>query len=176
MTREEFVKAMSFLGIAYNKEFEQKQVEVWFTFFHDARYEDFVQAVKRIVVRSRFLPSIADIKHEITLISNPVLQLNANDEWEKVLRSVRLYGSYRVKEGMNSLEPLTQKVVRMLGGFNAICQSTDGDWLRKNFVSLFNEALETNLETLSLSEPQMTLAELKRLADSKQILLIEKEE
>lgn len=176
MSKEEFAKAMSFLGLAYNKEFDQSQVTVWFTFFHDARYEDFIQAVKRLVVRSRFLPSIADIKQEIALISNPVLQLNASDEWEKVLRSVRKYGSYRAKEAIESLEPLTAKVVRMLGGFSAICQSTDGDWLRKNFVSLFNEAQETNMDTLSLSEPQMTLAELKRLADSKQLLLIEKEE
>ena len=45
MKPDEFAKAMSFLGLAYNKEFEQAQVEVWYTFFRDTEYSAFRQAV-----------------------------------------------------------------------------------------------------------------------------------
>lgn len=168
MTKEDFAKAMSFLGMAYDKEFEQKQVEVWFTFFHQEEFQDFKQAVTRLISKSKFLPSIAEVKQEIALIKNPVLQLNAEDEWSKVQLAIRKHGQYSPREGMESLEPQTQRVVRMMGGFQAICQSTEGDWLRKNFVSLFNELAETNQDALQLSEPQMTLAELKRIAEVKE--------
>ena len=167
MTKEEFAKAMSFLGMAYDKEFEAKQVEVWFTFFHQEDFQDFKQAVTRLISKSKFLPSIAEIKQEIAVLKNPVLQLNAEDEWSKVQNAVRKFGYYNSKEAMESLEPQTAKVVRLLGGFGAVCQSTDGDWLRKNFMSLFSQISETNQDALQLSEPQLTLGELKRIAEVK---------
>lgn len=168
MTKEEFAKAMSFLGLAYNKEFSQEQVGVWFSFFHETQFNDFKLAMTRLVSKSKYIPSIAEIKHEIALIKNPALQLDANEEWAKVQKAVRSYGFYNAEQAIKSLEPFTQKVVRQLGGFAAVCTSEDGDWLRKNFLRLFGELSEASTAALMLSEPQMTLSEIQRIAEIKQ--------
>lgn len=178
MDREQFIKGLKYLGIAYNKEFTEDQATVWYDFFKDENFDDFRNAVKRIIPKKQFMPSIAELKQEISLYKNPVLQLKPDEEWENVRIAIRKYGFYRGDEAMKSLNPTTARVVRMLGGWENICQSTDGDWLRKNFMELFNTKVETYEETALLGEPQMTLAELTRMAamrelDHKETLLLE---
>lgn len=170
MDREQFIKGLKYLGIAYNKEFTEEQATVWYDFFKDETFDDFRNAVKRIIPKKQFLPSIAELKQEITLLKNPVLQLKADEEWEKVIKAIRKYGFYRGNEAMKSLNPTTASTVRLLGGWERVCQSTDGDWLRKNFMELFNTKVENYEEAALLSEPQMTLAELTRMAKEKEFL------
>ena len=50
MNLQEFTKAMTFLGVAYNKEFTQEQVEIWYNFFAETKIEDF----KKIPLFSTF--------------------------------------------------------------------------------------------------------------------------
>lgn len=168
MTKEEFVKGMTFLGIAYNKEFTSEQVSVWYEFFKETNYDVFRQAIKRLIPKKQFIPSIAEINQEIALLKNPVLQLKADEEWEKVRNAIRKYGYYNGDKAMKSLNPTTAAIVRMLGGWERICTSTDGDWLRKNFMELFNTKVDNYEEVALLNEPQMTLAELTRMATLKE--------
>lgn len=169
MGREEFLKGITYLGIAYNKSFDEQQVSVWYDFFKNESFDDFRNAVKRIVSKSQFLPSIAELKQEITLLKNPTLQLKPSEEWEKVRNAIKKYGYYRSNEAMQSLNPTTRRVIRMLGGWERVCQSTDGDWLRKNFMELFNTKIENYEETALLGEPLMTLSELTRMAEMKSL-------
>ena len=167
MNKEQFTKGITFLAIAYNKEFTDEQVSVWYEFFKDENYDDFRNAVKRIIPKNQFMPSIAELKQEITLLKNPVLQLKADEEWDKVRIAIKKYGYYRSEEAMKSLSPTTAATVRLLGGWERVCQSTDGDWLRKNFMELFNTKVDNYEEVLMLSEPTMTLAEITRIANIK---------
>jgi hypothetical protein len=165
MTKEEFVKAMTYLGIAYNKEFDEKQLSVWYDFFKKENYQDFKNAIKRIASKNQYLPSIAELKQELVYIKTPLLQLKADEEWDKVKNAIRKYAFYRADEAMKSFNPLTANVVRALGGFEQICQNTDGDWLRKNFIEIFNTKMENTEEIEMLNEPQLTLSELLKLKD-----------
>lgn len=167
MTKEQFLKGITFLTIAYNKEFTQEQVAVWYDFFKDEDYEKFRQAVKRIIPKKQFMPSIAELKSEITLISNPVLQMNADEEWDKVLKAIKRFGSYRQDEAMKSLDPYTASIVRQIG-YMRICMSESIQWERKEFIELFNMSKERDEHALLLSQPQMTLAELTRIAKLKE--------
>lgn len=174
MTQEQFIKGLKYLGIAYNKEFTQDQATVWYDFFKDEDYEIFRQAVKRIIPQKQFMPSIAELKSEIALISNPILQLNADEEWDNVLKTVRKYGSYRQDEAMQSLKPYTRNIVRQVG-YMRICMSESIQWERKEFMDLFNMNKERDADSLLLAEPQMTLAELARTAQLKVAELDRKE-
>jgi len=167
MNKENFIKGLKYLGIAYNKEFTEEQAVVWYDFFKDTDYEVFRAAVKRIIPKNQFMPSIAELKQEIALISNPVLQLNADKEWDEVINAVRKYGSYREDEAMNSLKPYTKYIARQVG-FRRICMSENIQWERKEFIDLFNMNKERDMDTLMLGEPQLTLSEIKRLAELKQ--------
>lgn len=180
MTKEQFTKGITFLAIAYNKELTEEQVGVWYEFFKNEDYEAFRKAVKRIIPLKQFMPSIAELKQEIATISNPVLQLNADEEWDSVIKAIRRYGSYRQNEAMQSLKPYTANIVRQVG-YTRICMSENIQWERKEFIELFNTNKERDTDTLMLSEPTMTLAEITRIAalktqvmlDNKETLLIE---
>lgn len=180
MNKEQFTKGITFLTIAYNKEFTEEQVSVWYEFFKDTDYDTFRQAVKRIIPQKQFMPSIAELKQEIAHISNPILQLNADEEWDCVIQAVRRYGMYREDEALNSLKPYTRHITRQVG-FIRICMSENIQWERKEFIDLFNMNKERDEVALMLSEPQLTLTELTRMAkikeqevlDHKETLLIE---
>lgn len=164
MTPQEFTKSMTVLGLAYNKEFTQEQVEVWYRFFKDTDDKDFRKALSRIIETSKFIPSIAEIKQEIAALKTPVLQLSPEEEWTKVERMIGKYGYYNAEEAEKEMDPFTARVVKRMGGFRSICQSTEGEWQRKNFVKLFNEMSDTATKVTIYSEPQMTIAEIKEHA------------
>ena len=175
MNKEQFTKGITFLAIAYNKEFTDEQVSVWYEFFKDENYDDFRNAVKRIIPKNQFMPSIAELKQEITFISNPILQLNADEEWDSVLKAIRKYGSYRQDEAMQSLKPYTANIVRQVG-YTRICLSESIQWERKEFMELFNTNKERDAESLMLAAPQMTLAEITRIARLKGKEMLEHQE
>lgn len=167
MTPQEFAKAMTFLGLAYDKEFSKDQLNVWYTFFSDDTDANFRKAVTRLVSKSKFLPSIAEIKSEIAGITNPELLLDPNREWANVEEAIHRYGFYNSEEAVASLDPFTAQVVRNMGGFRKICMSEDGDWTRKNFLRVWEEMKDGNKSALVLNENVMTLPELQRMAELK---------
>lgn len=175
MTKEEFLKGITFLTIAYNKEFTEEQVSVWYEFFKDEDFEAFRKAVKRIIPQKQFMPSIAELKQEIATISNPILQMNVDEEWDKVIKAIRKYGYYRIQEALDSLNEHTRQIVRTIG-WQRLCQSENIEWERRTFKELFNNKQDAYEDALVLGEPQMTLAELTRIAKLKGKEMLEHEE
>lgn len=161
MTKEQLLKGLKYLGVAYNKEFTQEQASVWFDMFKDDDYKTFSQAVKRLISTNQFMPSIAEIKKEIALLKTPSLQLNAEDEWEAVLSAIRKYGFYKPQEALETLTPLTKHIVKIIG-WGRLCSSESIQWERKEFIELFKNKKDNAEEVAMLSEPTMTLAELTR--------------
>lgn len=137
MTREEFVKGITFLGLAYNKEFDQNQTAVWFTFFQKDSFSDFRNAVVRLIAKCKFLPSIAEIRQEIAEIKAPELQKSPEEAWEDVESAVRKYGHYGADKALEGFDSITKRTLRSMGGFTSICASEEGDWTRKNFMSIY---------------------------------------
>lgn len=166
MNKEQFVKGMTFLAVAYNKEISEEQVSVWYEFFKDETYDNFRAAVKRIIPKKQFMPSIAELKQEITTFTNPILQLNVDDEWAKVIQAIRKYGYYRSLEALDSLNEYTRQIVMTIGWYR-LCTSENIEWERKTFKELFNNKQENLEDALLLGESQLTLSEIKRIADMK---------
>ena len=137
MDKIEFIKGMKYLGTAYNKEFTDEQAGIWYEFFMDVNYDTFRQAVKRILTKEDYMPSIARVKKEIALIENESLQLDMDDEWAKVLRLIGKYGSDREQEALKELSPYTANVVEMIG-WRYLCQSpiSQRQWNEKEFKTL----------------------------------------
>lgn len=168
MDKQLFVKGITFLAIAYNKEMTQEQIEVWYDFFKNDDYETFRTAVKRIIPKNQYMPSIAELKQEIAHISNPILQLNVDEEWKKVIDVIRKYGYYRSDEALGSLNEYTRKIVQTIG-WHRLCTSENIEWERKTFKELFNNKQENIEDALLVNEQQLTLSEIKRIAEAKAI-------
>lgn len=160
MSKEEFLEGMTFLGIAYNKEFTKEEIEVWYSMLGGYSKKDFSDSIKRLIKTLKRLPTIADITEDIT--NNKVNNLSsAEEEWQNVLNAVRMYGSYREQEALESLKPYTAKITKYIGYYR-ICTSTQEEqvWNKKEFISEYNSlvdkdilALQTgNTEKLMLNE------------------------
>ena len=174
MNKQDFIKAMQYLCTAYSKDFDEKQCTVWYKFFKDNTIQEFMNAIDRIIPKCKFMPSIAEVKDEIVVLSNKTLQLNAEDEWNNVLLAVRKFGSYRIDEAYKSLDPYTAEIVKKVG-FQRICNSTDITWLRKDFIELFNDCKNNYKEILALPQSKLTLNEIVKKAQlvSEDIKLLE---
>lgn len=135
MSKEEFALAMVFLGTAYNKEFTSQQVSVWYEMFKEYKKEDFKTAIKRLINKNKYLPSIAEIKSEIALLNNSELQLNAEQEFEKVLLAVRKWGTLD-KVGF---EKITMETIRAIGQRRLeLIETANIPFIKKEFIEIWN--------------------------------------
>lgn len=172
MNKEEILKLIKMLKISYPSYFRELQddeivlmTQLWERKFGNYTLEQVSQAIDNLTSKSKYMPSISEILNEITLITTPQLKLNPYSEWEKVLKAVRKYGTYGEEKALASLEEPTSTIVRQMGWYN-ICTSEAIEWKRKRFEEMFeyyNDDLQKDLVTNS---KQITLEELKRLAQN----------
>jgi hypothetical protein len=70
MEKVEFVKGMSYLGVAIGKEYTQEECDVFYDFLKDYNYKVFVQSIKNRIKRSSFPPKINELIEECNLCNN----------------------------------------------------------------------------------------------------------
>lgn len=64
MTEIEITKGLSYLGIAYGKEYTKIEVQQHYDFLKEYSYETFIKATKNIIRNSKFLPKINELLEE----------------------------------------------------------------------------------------------------------------
>ena len=70
MNKEQFAKAMTYLGLIYNKEFTSAQVTVWYEYLHDIEEVTFKNAIKEFATKNKFLPQIPEFIEKCKEIEN----------------------------------------------------------------------------------------------------------
>ena len=157
MSKEEFLEGMTFLGLAYNKEFTKEEIEVWYSMLCGYSKKEFSDSIKRLVKTLKRIPTIADITEDIT--NNKVSTIStAEDEWQNVLNAVRIYGSYREKEALESLKPYTAKIVKYIGYYR-ICISTQDEqvWNKKEFINEYNSLVDKDILELQQGKKEQVM-------------------
>lgn len=92
----EFTKEMKILSLSYNKDFDEETITLWYEQFKEINKDYLHNAVKKIIVNNKYLPSIAELldkcREEQKLAEKEVLEKMYNDnyfkesrEYEKVL-------------------------------------------------------------------------------------------
>ena len=155
MNLQEFTKAMTFLGVAYNKEFTQEQVGIWYNFFAETKIEDFKNAIKRLINKSKYLPSIAEIKSEIATLNVNELQLNAESEWELVLQAIRRWG----RLDNIAFEEITQNTIRAVGIHRLeTIETSQVPFIKKEFIEIWNNKRD-GIEKCNINQNALTYRE-----------------
>lgn len=149
MEKIEFIKAMKFLGIAYNKEFDQEECEVWYSFFKNEDYGTFKTAIKNKISTNTYLPTIAEIKKEIATLKVGETP-RAEDEWNKVLGLVRKYGMYQQDKAFSEMQDSTAYAVKVIG-YQNICMASDQTWNKKEFIGEYEALKNRNIEYLQIA-------------------------
>ncbi len=152
VTEQTIKETLTILKIAYpnalkdlSKEDAYIMIKLWYEDFKDCKKDIFMQAIKNVRSKNVFFPSIADIKNEINEIENPKLKLNVNEEWYKVIELIRKYGVYKQDLIMEELNPVTARVVKIIGLYN-ICSSQRIEVKKRQFKELFNDLNEIENE------------------------------
>lgn len=142
MTREETLKILSVLRVAYPKFGDgtdsKMLVEVWSDMLSDCEYMDVNNAIKRYIAtnESNFAPSIGKIRSMIVKQNDAELNEEWVDAWGEVERAIRNYGFYRELEALNSMSPVTRTCVQAIGWKN-ICNSEEMGVERGHFRSMY---------------------------------------
>lgn len=61
MNKIEFTKAMTYLGVIYGKELSKEHLSICYEYFMDVDENAFKRAIKRIVVKSKFFPTVSEL-------------------------------------------------------------------------------------------------------------------
>ena len=83
MSKEDFLRGLKFLGLAYNKNFDEQETSVWYSFFKDVKYDDFKNAIKRLIPIKQFLPSISELRKECDSRVYGILEFMKKDGYFK---------------------------------------------------------------------------------------------
>lgn len=155
MNQQTIIKAITLLKANYQnslkdytKEEMQLMINTWLEFFKDTSINDFELAIKNIINKSDFFPTISQIKKEIANCKVNTLP-SAEDEWEEVIRTIHKFGSYRQQEAMEQLKDYTAYIVRHVG-YQNICMSEDNTWNKKEFIAEYNQMKDREKELIQI--------------------------
>jgi hypothetical protein len=168
MTDKEILRIINVLIIYYPsayKDFTEEQmklmVSLWKNKFNKYNYKEMATAIERISSKNKFCPSVAEILEELSVIRNPELQIDIDEEWDQVIKVIRKYGSYKEDEGLSELKDITNRAVRLVG-WKRICMTEDIKWIKKEFVSIMESNRESIKNSEVINEPYKTISELKK--------------
>lgn len=165
MKEKEFVKIADAIKTAYPKfdALSNKQaIELWYGMLKDLSYETCSQALKKHIVTSPFPPTIADLRK----VEVPPPDWGAS--WEKALKAVHRYGYIAPTEAMESLDPITRKVVERVG-YLTMCNSENISVERAHFERIYKQVYDNEMELARLPEAQRNNVQMLREATLKLI-------
>lgn len=113
----------------------KEAMALWYRELQDIPYQVAEAALRKWVATNKWSPSIAEIR-EMTVNVTHGEALTWGESWEKAVAAIRRFGSYRPKEALESLDPLTRKCVESLG-YRELCISENPMADRANYRMVF---------------------------------------
>lgn len=172
-SKETIIKAITLLKTNYqnalkdyDKEDLQMMINAWAEFFKDTTEQEFNKAIRNVINKSDYFPTISQIKKEIANEKTQSLA-SGEEEWEQVLRTIHRYGSYRQQEALEHMKPYTAYIVNLIG-YQNICMSSDNTWNRKEFIVEYEQLKDKEQELLMTGNTNnlKMLTNTKLLGDS----------
>ena len=137
-------------------------VKVWYELLKDIPYNELNMAVQLHAARSKWPPSIAELREGAT---TSALTTDWSEGWGKVLTAIGSYGMYQEGKALESMDEHTALTVKRLG-WKQICQANQDEMasIRANFRMIY-EQVSTKAKTEAvLPERLKTQLEAKNTA------------
>lgn len=142
MVNEKTIKeTLTLLKLTYPNSFKDLSkeeallmIQVWLNDFKNVGAEIFNTAINRLRYKCKYLPTVAEIKSEIALLSKKELQLNPETEWELVLQAVRKFG----KLDNVYFEEITRDTIRALGQHRLeVIETSQIPFIKREFIDIW---------------------------------------
>jgi hypothetical protein len=133
-----FAKYITALAEMFNKKLSEVVMEMYYEVLKDMSNEDFIASVKKLMSEwsYSYMPKPAHIKN--ALVDSVSLEVEANNEWNIVMKAIEKFGSYKNVRFQNIA---TNGTIQALTGgkWSELCSKTyeQLDWVKKDFVKLY---------------------------------------
>jgi len=151
VTRAETAMLLALMAAAWPKfEPDDAKVALWHELFEDTDFRVAQVALKKLMLSSPYPPTIADMRREVLAVTTPPEdRITPAEAWGMVSHAIRDYGSYREREGLESLPPVVRKTAEYIG-WRELCLSEEGEILRAQFMRMFQQVSERRREEVLL--------------------------
>ena len=99
---------------------DEYSIKVWYKLLSDIPYTNLGTAVHMLAVRTKFPPSVAEIREMVCQAQS--VGEDWSEAWGNVLKAIGRFGQYQEEEAMAVLSDKAAAVVRQLG-WKSLCQS-----------------------------------------------------
>ena len=148
------------------KSMSDQGIDVYCEALRDLPDDVLKNAVKKIMVESKFFPSIAEIREKAFSIVGQISgERSAQEAWEEISRGMKVSGSYNRPEFSTAL---ISRAVDAVGGWFHICVECDTEIMRAQFLKMYDSLLKRDQENIR------TLPEIKRFIEQEQAKIAEK--
>ena len=175
MTKKEFSVFAMALKTYYPREEllpNQQALELWYKALEDIPYSVLEVTLNKWVSLNRFSPSIADLREQATELMFGRFP-DWQEGWEKVSVALGRYGYFDIDKAYGSFDDLTRKAVDQIGGFRALCKSSNLSADRANFRQAYEDMATRIKHERQLSEAVLTSIEAlntaRRLGEMKEL-------
>lgn len=157
MKKTEMAKLFAIIAEVYPTfEVSEFRIELFRKLLGDLDFAVVEKASYMHISTNKYPPTVAHIRqHAVEIMS--LQPINANDAWDEVYRAIRKYGRPRADIAVQSLSPLTARVVKSIG-FTEICMSENPSVIRGQFIKLYNELLQEEVNKLMVPKEYRELA------------------
>ena len=154
MDKREFASFAMAIRTYYPKEQilpNEAAMELWYREVQDIPADVATVALRKWVSTNKWSPTIADIR-ELSANIQYGDAMTWGESWERAVAAIRKYGSYNQKAAMESLDPLTRKVVQNLG-YRELCISENPMQDRANFRMVFETYQKREEQNRQIATP-----------------------
>lgn len=166
MTRKEVANLIGWAAANFPA-MQQRELQptaaLWEKMLSDIPYEIAEKALMIVLAKAKYFPTVAEIREAAAGIINPQLP-SPIEAWGEVVQAIKIYGLYRQEEGLNSLSPITKRVVQNIG-WREICLCEQPDIIRGQFRMAYEQYTKREKEEAVLP------AEVKQLAGDRNKVL-----
>lgn len=170
MNKQETMKALTLLAGNYqqiaNKDKEEKMImiETWYECLKDLDYEAVMEAIRKTIQTSSYIPTITEIRKNAIEITNPIKQEAPIELWNRAWKLIE--NSSIITDEDFEKEPI--EIKRFFGNKSTIFryghqENLNVDVLRSNFISQCNLIQSQEKEKQLL--PQETQQKLGNLTE-----------
>jgi|TARA_R110000824_G_scaffold401728_1_gene614181 hypothetical protein len=130
--RRQAIAAIAKLALAFSKNMNQEQIDIYLTSLRDLSAEQLSTAVNKVMSNERYFPAIATLRSAaLENDSEP----SAEEAWGIINERIRAQGR---AAGARSLSSLSQTAIQACGGWTSLCESTNPTGDRIAFVRAYN--------------------------------------
>jgi len=153
MNKKEFIiiteVIMSFFPNFEKKISTDTRLKIWFEMFQDLNYKSTELALKKVLIDSKYMPTVSEIRQAVAEIENPDNSITGSEAWGQVIKAIGRYGIYEPKKALDSMDQRVSTLVKRFG-WKDICLSEKIAVERSNFMKLWEEQQQKEVKYTAL--------------------------